>query len=344
METNSNVVGPALSVGGSNISSDIPLDEDVGEHSDGVYQPPISRRVAGAVNVGPTRSIVTAGHSIFTEPRKLANGVTGSTSTVYGVARQGLSNADSNAQATASVGVSFEGPAAASTRQDEEVHFDEVAGPIRRVVSQSVSVDGGGSRQDDDSAEARYEEVDEGEELDSLKVSGLGGSKKGGQEAAFPAKPNSRTSNKATASQEATGGPNTATGAGGAWVIGAQCDDNSAAVGGSMHLGGRKESEGDMSGEGSLRETSVGDAHGRSADATLVGHPSPTNGDGRSKPSTSEDGTVETNTRKRRNVSRENVARKTHVTTVNSGYANQIDHDGESEEEGDEFVSKERVL
>lgn len=84
--------------------------------------------------------------------------------------RQGFSIGDSNAQQAVSAGMSFEGPAAAARGASEEVQFEEVAGPIRRS-SQSVS-SCRPSREDDDSAEARFEEADEGEELDSQRVVG----------------------------------------------------------------------------------------------------------------------------------------------------------------------------
>jgi len=88
-----------------------------------------------------------------------------------------------------------------------QVHFDEVAGPIRRMFN--VSMRGPSrSREDDDSAEARFEEADEGEELDSQRVVG----------------------------QEAAGG-SMAVGVGGEWQLQGQCDDNSIDIGGSADIG-----------------------------------------------------------------------------------------------------------
>ena len=47
---------------------------------------------------------------------------------------QGLSMGDSNAQQAASAGVSYEGPAAAAGRAGDQVHFEEVAGPINSLM------------------------------------------------------------------------------------------------------------------------------------------------------------------------------------------------------------------
>uniref|UniRef100_A0A7S0WN57 Uncharacterized protein n=2 Tax=Pyramimonas obovata TaxID=1411642 RepID=A0A7S0WN57_9CHLO len=227
MATNSHTAHPATSAGGSNISSDIPPFDDEAQHSGDFNRGEEAHfnvnRVREAAGGAP--SLVTAGHSVFTEPRQLANGVTGSTSTVHN-ARPVFSIGDSCAQ-VASAGVSYDGPVA---RRDEPVQFEEVAGPIRRIMqSHSVSC-GGPSREDDDSAEARFEEADEGEELDSQRV----------------------------AHHESAGGGIGALGAtGGVWQVSAHFDDNSADIGGSADVGGSVDVA-DMSG-GSKRPGSVND-------------------------------------------------------------------------------------
>ncbi|KAK3245099.1 hypothetical protein CYMTET_45313 [Cymbomonas tetramitiformis] len=162
---------PANSAGGSNISALSleqfqAMEEQDEAPGDEVGNEPMVDATNGAVGtLGALNSQQTAGNSVFTRAPGRAPGVTGSTSTVHEVPRQAFSIGDSCA---------MEGRDTGNRREDPEAH-GEVVGPARRSCPREDedSADarlqhrGTRHREDGDSANARFLDIDEGEELDS---------------------------------------------------------------------------------------------------------------------------------------------------------------------------------